>query len=166
MSQWPSPFKILLIVGQYQDQVFLTFPILRTSLQRHKVTPPPPPPGTPMMTNSTPALVIIPVPIVNRSPGSLEFVLLVPGSLLICLTLDLKNCITSYSRCLADSEAAKYTVVVDILCCKQAAARPGFLRSGLLLRWGGEAARSGQAFPSLVSVECGYCGAGSRQAAV
>ena len=58
------------------------------------------------------------------------------------------------------------TVVMDILCCKQAAARPGFLRSGLLLRWGGEAARSGQAFPSLVSVECGYCGAGSRQAAV
>ena len=86
---------ILLIVGQYQDQVFLTFPILRTSLQRHKV--PPPAPGTPMMTNSTPALVIIPVPIVNRSPGSLKFVLLVPGSLLICLTFDFKNCITSYS---------------------------------------------------------------------
>ena len=135
------------------------------SENQHSVIESPPPPSTPMMTNSTPALVIIPVPIVNRSPGSLKFVLLVPGSLLICLTFDFKNCITSYSRCLADSEAAN-SVVVDILCCEQAAARPGFLRSGLLLRWGGEAARSGQAFPSLVSVECGYCGAGSRQAAV
>ena len=53
------------------------------SENQHSVTPPHPPPATAMMTNSTPALFIIPVPaltIVNGSPGSLEFIICAAGA--------------------------------------------------------------------------------------